>query len=112
MLLKQRFHGDFTDKFGPYSVRTTPYYLAQNYGPYCIRVMNGPYLSVFDNITPVIGIPLSLRIVVINGCKDAVSYPFSILSILRNDWLVDEWIHQIRNARDFKNPFFFIYSFI
>ena len=66
MSLKRGIYGSIQCIYGPVSVRIIPYYLAQKYGPFCIRVVNGPYLAVFSNFTDTIQLTVFYRKVSVN----------------------------------------------
>jgi hypothetical protein len=83
MSLKRSIYGSIPFKYDPFSVRIKPYYLAQKYGPFCIRVVNGPYLAVFSNFTDTIQLTVFHRKVSVNGRKHAVLYPFTIFFVFR-----------------------------
>ena len=83
LLLKRGIYGGIRYHYAPLSVRIRPYYLAQKYGPYCIRIVNGPYLTVFQNFTDKLRWTVLQCIITVNGRKDTRLYTFTIFFLFR-----------------------------
>ena len=79
MSLKRDIYGGIPFIYGPFPIRMKPYYLTQNYAPFYIRMVNGPYLAVSPYFTDLIWSAVLLRIATVNGRKYTVFYPFTVV---------------------------------
>jgi hypothetical protein len=64
---KRGIYGSILYIYGSFLVRIKSNYQAQKYVPYCIRIINEPYLFVFTYFTDTIRLIVLQRIVTVNG---------------------------------------------
>jgi hypothetical protein len=91
MSQKWGIYGSIQCKYGPSSVRIVPYYLAQKYMPFCIRIVNGPYLAVFSNFADIIQLAVLYRKVTVNDGKHAVLYPLTAFLLIQHLFYLYRW---------------------
>jgi hypothetical protein len=112
MPTKRGIYGSIQCIYGPFSVRIIPYYLAQKYTPFCIRIVNGPYLSVFSNFTDTIRFAVLYRKVTVNGRKNAVLDPFTTFIVFHHLCCIYRWHNLKLKDKNYLNKLILTVQFI